>query len=215
MGNRRFALPCPVLQVPQAVGIVTRSALGERQVLLSPHPAPRSGNSRGRAGRALVNSYLSLALTRAGGSSAPPPESRHGGVVLICVLVCLGIASVVTLEALRISLRQRRQVQHHLQMEQTQWVLEAGWRRAHAAWTADRTYSGETWSLEGVLQPNVTALVDIRVSDSPQPNAPEQWLVTATLRTHDPVPIITRRSQIWPFPSRSTTVPSPSTQDNS
>lgn len=177
MGNRRFAVARSVLQVPQAVGIGTRSV-------------------------------------RAARNAAPSPKSGHGGVVLICVLVCLGIASVVTLEALRISLRQRRQVQHHLQMEQTHWVLEAGWRRAHKAWTADRTYSGETWALEGVLQPNVNALVDIRVSDSPQPHAPEQWLVTATLRTHDPVPIITQRSQSWPFPSPSTAVSSPSTQEN-
>ncbi len=57
-------------------------------------------------------------------------KKKCAGSLLVCVLVCLGIASVVSLGALRTSLTHRRELQRHWQMEQTQWVLEAGWRRA-------------------------------------------------------------------------------------
>ncbi len=123
-------------------------------------------------------------------------ENRAGSV-LVCVLVCLGIASIVSLGALKTSLTHRRELRRHWQMEQTQWVLEAGWRRALRARLADDQYAGEVWELAGVLDGGLDASVQISIE--PEAESPDyvELRVAVTLQTQDPVPIVTRRSRSW------------------
>lgn len=48
------------------------------------------------------------------------------GTVLVAVIVCLGLIGVLIFSALQTSLKQRRQLNRELQMEQTRWLAEAG-----------------------------------------------------------------------------------------
>lgn len=126
-----------------------------------------------------------------------PVKKNVAGSVLVCVLVCLGIASIVSLGALKTSLTHRRELQRHWQMEQTQWVLEASWRRALQARLADDRYTGEIWELADAFSDNLDA--SVRITIEPAAASPDdiELRVTATLQTRDPVPIVTRRSRSW------------------
>jgi len=127
------------------------------------------------------------------------------GSVLVCVLVCLGIASIVSLGTLRSSLTHRRELQRHWQMEQTQWVLVAGWRRAMKARLADDQYTGEVWDLPRVLQSDLDASVEITIKPEVSSQDAVELMVTATLRTETAVPIVTRRSFSWQIKKFQTT----------
>jgi hypothetical protein len=122
---------------------------------------------------------------------------KNEGSVLVCVLVCLGIASIVSLGTLKTTLAHRRELQRHWQMEQTQWVLEAGWRRALKARLADDQYTGEVWDLAGVLQSDLDASVQIAIKPQDVSQDSVELSVSVTLQTKDPVPIVTRRSNSW------------------
>ena len=134
--------------------------------------------------------------------------------VLVCVLVCLGIASIVSLGSLKTSLTHRRELQRHWQMEQTQWVLEAGWRRALRARLADDQYAGEAWQLAGVLQSDLDASVQITIKPQAAAQDFDQLLVAVTLQTQDPVPIVTRRSRSWQLKKTPTVNDSLETEDS-
>jgi len=136
------------------------------------------------------------------------------GSVLICVLVCLGIASIVSLGSLKTSLTHRRELQRHWQMEQTQWVLEAGWRRALKARLADDQYAGEVWQLPGVLQSDLDASVQITINPEEASQDFVELLVAVTLQTKDPVPIVTRRSSSWQLKNTPTVNDSLETEDS-
>jgi hypothetical protein len=129
--------------------------------------------------------------------SNPSRAKTCNGSVLICVLVCLGIASIVSLGALKTSLAHRRELQRHWQREQTQWVLEAGWRRALTARSADDQYMGEVWDLAEVLQSDLDASVQITILPKEASQDVDELRVAVTLQTKDPVPIVTRRSRSW------------------
>jgi len=53
-------------------------------------------------------------------------KSKKRGGVLIVVLVCLSVIGALIFASLQTSLRQRRQLDRELQMEQTRWLAEAG-----------------------------------------------------------------------------------------
>lgn len=117
--------------------------------------------------------------------------------VLVCVLVCLSIASILSLGTLKTSLSHRRELQRHWQMEQTQWVLEAAWRRALQARLADDQYAGEDWQLAAVFNDDLDVAVQITIE--PEVASPDfvELLVTVTVQSKDPDPIVTRRSHSW------------------
>lgn len=139
-------------------------------------------------------------------------EKNDTGSVLICVLVCLGIASVVSLGALKTSLTHRRELQRHWHLEQTQWLLEAGWRRALQARQADDQYTGEDWQLPGVLSDDLDATVQITLAPEAAPQDFVELRVAVTLQTQDPVPIVTRRSRSWQLKNTFTTNDLPDTE---
>ncbi|HBJ34547.1 MAG TPA: hypothetical protein DDZ51_07240 [Planctomycetaceae bacterium] len=124
-------------------------------------------------------------------------KENNRGSVLVCVLVCLGIASTISLGALKTSLNHRRELQRHWQLEQSQWALEAGWRRAIQARLANGQYTGEVWDLAGALHGDLNASVQIAIKPQEDLTDVDELSVTVTLQTKDSVPIVTRRSGSW------------------
>jgi len=124
---------------------------------------------------------------------------RHA-VVLVCVLACLAVASTITLASLSAAMRHRRQLRSHWQLEQTVWLLDAGYRRAIEKRQQDPSYSGESWQLDEVFDRPVEAQVLIawahggsdQVSSKQQDSSTLR--VVATVQGPDGV---TRRSQRW------------------
>ena len=53
-------------------------------------------------------------------------QRARSGVVLVAVLVCLSVITVLVFSAMQTSLRQRKQLDRELQMEQTRLLAEAG-----------------------------------------------------------------------------------------
>ena len=53
-------------------------------------------------------------------------QRTRSGVVLVAVLVCLSVITVLIFSAMQTSLRQRKQLDRELQMEQTRLLAEAG-----------------------------------------------------------------------------------------
>ena len=53
-------------------------------------------------------------------------QRARSGVVLVAVLVCLSVITVLIFSAMQTSLRQRKQLDRELQMEQTRLLAEAG-----------------------------------------------------------------------------------------
>lgn len=53
-------------------------------------------------------------------------NNRRGAAGLTVVLVCIGVIGALIFASLQTSLRQRRQLDRELQMEQTRWLAEAG-----------------------------------------------------------------------------------------
>jgi type II secretory pathway component PulK len=141
-------------------------------------------------------------------------EKNRDGSVLICVLVCLGIASIVSLGTLKTSLTHRRELQRHWQMEQTQWMLEAGWRRALKARLADDQYTGEVWELVDVLESDLNATVEIAIKPEVASPGDLELMITVTLQTNERIPITTRRSHSWQLQKTQSDNDSPETEDS-
>lgn len=53
-------------------------------------------------------------------------KRRRGAAAITVVLVCIGVIGILIFASLQTSLRQRRQLDRELQMEQTRWLVEAG-----------------------------------------------------------------------------------------
>jgi len=71
---------------------------------------------------------------------------RHG-LITVCVLVCLIVTVSLSLSMLRSTLRARRDVAIRLQVQQTDWMLDAGIQLANARLAASEQYAGETWQV--------------------------------------------------------------------
>lgn len=92
------------------------------------------------------------------------PAYRRTGAVLIGVLVCLSIATAIAALTVRHSLDARRQGRVERQVRQTQYLLDAGIRRATERLRADESYVGETWEPTAALPRFGAARVEIRVA---------------------------------------------------
>lgn len=91
------------------------------------------------------------------------PRGHRGGIVLVCVLVCMGIASTIVLASVQSSLTARRQMRTEIQLEQTRWLLEAGVVRAVQNARADSDYQGETWQVDDAVDEFERARIEITV----------------------------------------------------
>ena len=110
-------------------------------------------------------------------------KRAHGGALLICVLVCLLVASAMVTATTRSALQSRRNVRLQHQMRQTELLLEAGVLRAASQLQRSDRYQGETWRPESGLIRFEDPLVEIRVRGVAKTNDSTRVEVVATLRT--------------------------------
>ena len=117
---------------------------------------------------------------------------RRSGVLTVCVLVCLMVAATVMAITVHCAIRARRHTQLEHQMIQTEWLLDAGVRRANTKIADQAGYEGETWNPAGALDRFGTATVQIQINrDSTDTSRVE---VSATIVASSPGGRTTRKS---------------------
>jgi hypothetical protein len=95
----------------------------------------------------------------------PQNESRKA-FILICALVCLSVSTAIVLTTVHQSIQFRRHARKDRQVHQTQWLLDAGIRKAISELTADENYGGESWRPTSALNGYSHVLVEIEVKPS-------------------------------------------------
>jgi hypothetical protein len=100
--------------------------------------------------------------------------------MMIAVIVCITIASLLTLTLLKQLLGRRASLEMNQNRLQADWLAEAGVERAAAKLKSDPAYSGETWdvSLES-LRGETPGRVEIRISSASDENDSRIAEVTA------------------------------------
>jgi type II secretory pathway component PulK len=125
----------------------------------------------------------------------PSSHEHRRGTLLVCVLVCLGIATSIMLSAIQTSLRERRQLTRELQMEQTRWLVDAGIMRGIERLRADRRYEGETWEVSPALcKESVAKIVITRTSEGDEGTT--RLHITAMIRGPEPNSPLTQHSKL-------------------
>lgn len=135
---------------------------------------------------------------------------QRRGMLLICVLVCLGIASTITGLTIQSSLRARKQMKRHWQLEQTRTLLDAGVRRAVSQSSAGEEAWEETWDVSNAFEKFSVASVSVESAVDGPPDQ-NNYRVTAELRTNELTPTVTRRSRLISLPESTQSPPSPDT----
>ena len=72
-------------------------------------------------------------------------QRRRRGAILVVVLVCLAVATAISVVVVRQTAMERRAVQMNQRSLQALWLAEGGIERAVARLAADPKYAGETW----------------------------------------------------------------------
>jgi len=103
--------------------------------------------------------------------------SKRSGTVAIMVLVCLVVTTTIVLGAVTSSLRQRRQLQREIQLEQTRLLLDAGIAKAIAEFENDPAYAGETFDKIDEIGNYKNAFLEIKKLESER----VQFQITAKL----------------------------------
>lgn len=99
-------------------------------------------------------------------SSSPTIQPRRGSI-LVCVIVCISIATALVAAMTRSALRNHRQIRVDQQLRQVELLVEAAGRRAVAKLTLSPSYTGETWVLAPETLPSFpSAQVEIKVSSA-------------------------------------------------
>ncbi len=86
-------------------------------------------------------------------------RERRRGLVTVCVLVCLLVATSLAMVVMQSAIRERREMGLRHQMLQTEFFLDAGLQRARSQINAAADYQGETW----IPTPNATRFPDATV----------------------------------------------------
>ncbi|MEN1678425.1 MAG: hypothetical protein AAGJ46_02455 [Planctomycetota bacterium] len=122
-------------------------------------------------------------------------SDRKSGVALVCVIVCLSIATTMAAASTSAILKQRRSLKKERQLRQVELLLDAGLQRASAQLLADRGYTGELWRLDTeVLQCMGAAAVQIRIDREPSSPVASVTIV-ASLPADSDTPV--RRSSTY------------------
>lgn len=122
------------------------------------------------------------------------------GMLLICVLVCLGIASTITGITIQSSLRARKQMKRHWQLEQTRVLLDAGVRRAIAKSQAGDSAWEQPWDVSDAFDSFAVASVMVE-SGTDGPADQGNYRIIAEMKTDDTSPTVTRRSRVISIPN--------------
>jgi hypothetical protein len=105
------------------------------------------------------------------------------GTLVVCVLVCLLVASTIATAMTQSALRARRELRLGHQMRQTELLLDAGILRAARKIQASRDYEGETWRPTTAIARFEGALVEINVNADDQQAGRRRVEVVASLGT--------------------------------
>ena len=124
--------------------------------------------------------------------------NSRSGALLICVLVCLLVASAMVTVTTGTALQARRNLRLQHQMRQTELLLDAGVLRAASQLQRSDQYEGETWNPESLIgfqnpvveirilndeKPNDSILVEV-VASLGTPAGPKQIQASLTRRSH-------------------------------
>lgn len=99
-------------------------------------------------------------------TSLKPQNKSRKAFMLICALVCLSVSTAIVLTTVHQSIQFRRHARKDRQVHQTQWLLDAGIRKAISELTADENYGGESWRPTSALNGYSHVLVEIEVKPS-------------------------------------------------
>lgn len=88
-------------------------------------------------------------------------HNRHGAAALTVVLVSISVIGALMLASMHTSLRQRRQLDIELQMEQTRWLAEAGLNHAEKLIKSGDELGSDPIVIQPKLDSNNTAEVKI------------------------------------------------------
>ena len=79
----------------------------------------------------------------------PQNKTHHNnrGVVLICVVACLAIATLLLAAMVKRTLLTKRQIRTERHVRQAEWLVQAGAERAAFRLASDDEYTGESWWL--------------------------------------------------------------------
>jgi hypothetical protein len=105
---------------------------------------------------------------RQAGSDGPP---RRRGTLVVCVVVCLLVATSLAAATTHAALRWRRSLRMEHQMRQTEFLLDAGILRAASQLRRFSDYRGETWRPRSSTVGFESPVVEIRVKASEDPQA--------------------------------------------
>jgi len=95
-------------------------------------------------------------------------KTRHmprQGSLLVCVLVCLLVASALVASTTHSALMSRRDVRVQHQLRQTELLLDAGVLRATRRLQASQDYQGELWQPVAAIDRFDNAQVEIRITE--------------------------------------------------
>lgn len=103
------------------------------------------------------------------------------GTLVVCVMVCLLVASTMVATTTQSALRSRRDVRLRQQLRQTELLLDAGVHRASRQLKIDADYRGEEWLPKPIM--GLTPMVQIQILNQSEPT--REIHVIATLGTRD------------------------------
>jgi len=92
------------------------------------------------------------------------PTSRRQAFILVCALACLSVSTAIVICSTREALLFRSQGRKDRQLQQTQWLLDAGIRKAVGKLNTDASYRGESWRPTSAIKNYSHVLVDIEIA---------------------------------------------------
>ena len=126
-----------------------------------------------------------------------PPRCDRRASILICVLVCLAVATALVVQATQSALRARRDVRSQRHLRQTELLLEAGVQRAAQRLSANADYAGETWDLSAQAIPGCDSAEIVIAVSSLDGDWPRRVQVVARLSAG--APDVVQRSYTFPI----------------
>lgn len=124
-------------------------------------------------------------------------SSQRRGTVLVCTLACAVVVIGVGSASVRLALEHRQTARQRHQLQQTQWLLDAGIQRAQKKLgESGQDYQGETWSVPLPHMPGRSAEIEITIEPPASPSDHRSVRVVAVVRPDNDrsTDIETRRS---------------------
>lgn len=130
--------------------------------------------------------------------------ARRRGAIIILAMIALLLVTMIGGSLMKLALTQRRQVHYEILRLQADWLVESGLERAAARLSADRDYTGETWSLGGdELGTGRSASVVIRVQNVEKDAAQRRVAIAVEYPTDMTLQARPRREFLVRLPSKS------------